>query len=302
MIARPFYFAGILGRQPSRYSKSPGLWNAAFKEIGVKAIYVPFDVPEARVKLLLQKLRRCPRLLGLNVTVPYKTKAAQLIDTLDPEARSVGAVNTIVRNKRGRLIGFNTDGIGAIQSLVGVLPGQKRPFVGSLSGLTVILLGAGGAARSLAFSLAKSLGSKGRLFICNRTHKKAVELSRAIRKIFRHCESARHLKNLSGQADLIINATSKDRPETISPWMGGLEKSTRLFDLAYSSPESVFLKMGRSRGCPTLNGKAMLIHQAAEAFAKIMEHHASWKNYLRKHPAGKERILKVMADAWARSH
>jgi hypothetical protein len=101
--------AGVIGDSPSQYSKSPALWNAAFETLGMNAIYLPFDVTDARVGELLETLRRSERFMGINVTVPHKVRVIDFLDELDPAAQRIQAANTIVKNPDGKLIGYNTD-------------------------------------------------------------------------------------------------------------------------------------------------------------------------------------------------
>jgi shikimate dehydrogenase len=161
-------FAGVIGDAPSHYSKSPALWNAAFRHLGMSAVYLPFDVDEARVKELLGVFRVSEHFLGANVTVPHKVRVMDFLDRLDPGAARIQAVNTIVRTAGGELIGYNTDGAGFIESILQPQPGRKESFISSLKGMTALLLGAGGSARAVAFHLAEKLEG-GRLVICNHT-------------------------------------------------------------------------------------------------------------------------------------
>jgi shikimate dehydrogenase len=212
------HFAGIIGEKPSEYSKSPSLWKAAFKEMGLKtATYVCFDVRWDELKDLFDDLRQRSNLLGLNVTVPHKTKVIELelLDGLDSEAQTIGAVNTIVHDKKGRLTGYNTDGAGAVNSLTQALPGEKQPFMKSLSGLKILLLGAGGSARAVAFSITKTLGRKGKLLICNRNLQKAQNLSQEVNKLYDNSEVLNQVRLMNfenegelREVDLIINATT----------------------------------------------------------------------------------------------
>ena len=147
-------FAGVIGDSPSRYSKSPALWNAAFHRLGIQAAYLAFDVAAGRLKDLASALRDSPDILGCNVTVPHKQKIIEHLDDLDPRAARIQAVNTIVRGSDGRLLGYNTDGRGFLESLRAPEPGEEKPFVESFTGLRVMILGAGGSARAVAFALA----------------------------------------------------------------------------------------------------------------------------------------------------
>src|SRR5581483_4683576 len=200
----------VIGDAPSHYSKSPRLWNAAFAELGIDAVYLPLDVDEARVGALLAVLKSSDRFLGANVTVPHKLRVMDFLDELDPAARRIGAVNTIARASDGRLTGHNTDGAGFIESLLRPQPGHGGSFLNSLADMTVLLLGAGGSARALAFPIAERLEG-GQLIVCNRT----IEAARALAGDITNdggraiAISETEIKEWAPRAGLIVNSTTK---------------------------------------------------------------------------------------------
>lgn len=170
--------AGLVGDHPSSYARSPRMWARAFAVLGIDAVYLPLDVPAGGLAGLLALLRGTDRALGVNITVPYKEAAVPLLDALEPEAARIGAVNTVTRDRDGRLVGANTDGPGLLEALQ--RPGDEPPLVDRLEGLGVLLIGAGGAARAAAFALAPHLAG-GRLFITNRHLARAEALAAAVR-------------------------------------------------------------------------------------------------------------------------
>src|ERR1043165_7358454 len=172
---------GVIGDAPSRYSRSPSLWNAAFKELGLEAVYLPFDSDDEQLPLLLNLFRQCERFWGANVTVPHKLRIMKLLDAIDPGAGRIDAVNTIVRTKDGRLIGYNTDGDGFIQSIHQPSAERAEPFISSLARRKLLLFGGGGSARAVAFHVAYLLDS-GKLLICNRTMPAALALANSLRQ------------------------------------------------------------------------------------------------------------------------
>jgi shikimate dehydrogenase len=312
--------AGIIGDGPSHYSKSPGLWNAAFSRLGMNAIYVPFDVDDARVGALLRTLKNSHRFMGVNVTVPHKVRVIDFLDELDSGAARIGAVNTVVKNPDGKLIGYNTDGEGFIDSLLIPPPALREAFVKSIDGMDVLLLGAGGSARAVAFHLSDWIGD-GKLIIANRTREHAESLAGEIAKLGRQALAIDELgiSNWATRVGLIVNCTTKgqggvrqltDGKATIlEPYSAlapanppvladgaaanfekqwyhsaqadiaannqashALAKSippaTRFYDLIYHPAESVFLRHGQSTGHRTMNGKSMIVCQAARAFCK----------------------------------
>jgi len=215
--AQADFVAGVLGDRPSQYSKSPPLWNAVFRDLGMNALYLPFDVEDARVGDFLRALKDCERLIGVNVTVPHKLRVMEYLDELDPGAARVQAVNTIVRTDDGRLIGYNTDGAGFIESILIRQPDRSESFVLSLNGVTVLVLGAGGSARAVAFHAADRAGG-GRIVVCNRTPEHAASLAAEIKKIGSDALAIGEdeLAAYAPHAGLIVNCTTKGQ--------GGLRK------------------------------------------------------------------------------
>jgi shikimate dehydrogenase len=341
--------AGVIGDAPSQYSKSPALWNAAFDHLAMNAIYLPLDVADARVGELLQTLRRSDRFMGINVTVPHKVRVIEFLDELDPAAQRIQAVNTIVKNPDGKLIGYNTDGEGFIDSLLLAQPGQEKAFLKSLDGINVLLLGAGGSARAVAFHVSDHIG-KGQLIIANRTREHAESLAREIAKLGRQAVAIdeSEIPKWAPQVGLIVNSTTKGQggirrlvngmatmlepysslasanPPILSAalnanfeqqWLvlaqadieanNGLSESlaqsipqdTRFYDLIYHPEETVFLRHGRMMGHRTMNGKNMIVCQAAIAFSQCI-----CRQQL--HQLGKDdidtrrRISEVMHASW----
>ena len=205
--------AAVIGDAPSHYSKSPALWNAAFARLGFDAIYIALDVDENHLGALTGTLKTCDFFLGANVTVPHKARIMPFLDDIDAGARRIQAVNTVVRTSNGRLVGYNTDGEGFIESLLTPEPGRTQPLFESkksLSGTDVLLLGAGGSARAVAFALADLL-EEGQLFICNRSFDHAVSLALDLEKNGRHAMpiSEAELGPCAIKVGLVVNCTTK---------------------------------------------------------------------------------------------
>ena len=202
--------AGVIGDSPSQYSKSPRLWNAAFQRLQMSAVYLPFDVDDARLGDLLSALRRCEDFLGVNVTVPHKVRVIDFLDSIDDGARRIQAVNTIVRTPDGKLVGYNTDGEGFIDSIQARQPGRAESFTPSLKEMNVLLLGAGGSARAVAFHVADQLAG-GKLVLCNRTAEPVSSLVVEIQKA--GCNTIaiaeKELPSWAPRAGLIVNCTTK---------------------------------------------------------------------------------------------
>ncbi len=248
---------GILGH-PVASSLSPAMHNAAFRALALNAAYLPFPVhPE-------DLTRAVPGLVaagvaGFNLTVPHKTAILPLLDELSPLARKIGAVNT-VRCENGRLHGTSTDGEGFLLSLTRDM--DWRP-----EGRKVLLLGAGGAARGIAFALLEA--GIGRLAIANRTPARAESLAEDCRRHFPQRKvEALPLEAIAGTGpDLLINATTLGMgdgvalvdPKTV---MGG----GWVADIVYSPLETPLLRKASDLGLETVNGLGMLLHQGGLAF------------------------------------
>ncbi|HYY24403.1 MAG TPA: shikimate dehydrogenase [Candidatus Udaeobacter sp.] len=243
--------AGVIGDAPSQYSRSPALWNAAFRLLEMNAVYLPFDVEENQLKHLVSTLRSSARVLGVNVTVPHKLRIMEYLDEVDPDAARVQAVNTVVRTQNGRLIGYNTDGAGFIESILKPQAGQTNSFIESLRGMDVLLLGAGGSARAVAFHLSRLL-DEGELLICNRTVEQAQSLATELHK---HDYNARavpesELSDWALRVGFIINSTTKgqagvrrlhpNKVTTMEPYSAlGPANPILVSDRQTGSPESI---------------------------------------------------------------
>lgn len=204
------WLAGVIGEAPSRYSKSPALWNAAFDDLGMDAIYLPLDVDASRLPDLVAALRNSDRFVGFNVTVPHKVRMLNLLDELAPGVERIQAVNTVVKDRASRLIGYNTDGEGFVQSILAPQPGRTDAFVKSLNGADVLLLGAGGAARAVAFHVSDPM-ENGKLVISNRTFDHAAALVADLQKTGRNAIAIgeAEVSDWAPKVSLIINSTTK---------------------------------------------------------------------------------------------
>ena len=211
--------AGIIGDAPSHYAKSPSLWNAVFQALKMKAIYLPFDADHSSLPELMRVLKRSNQVMGVNVTVPYKVKIMEYLDQLDEKARQIKAVNTVVRTQEGQLVGSNTDGNGFLESIVTPQPGQNSPFVETLEGMDVLIIGAGGSARALAFHLAEAVGG-GQLLISNRTPESARSLAEDVKKVFGNAGDIKEeeVPEYAPKVGLIINCSTRGQ--------GGIRKTS----------------------------------------------------------------------------
>ena len=276
---------GLIG-DPVAHSFSPRLQQAAFDALGISARYelwqTSADALATRVASLLH-----PQFLGANVTIPHKQAVLPLLDIVDPLASRIGAVNTIVHRDE-YLHGYNTDAPGLLNAL-GDYDIGTRDENGhvSLKGYTVVLLGAGGAARSAAFAVASA--SVTRLIIVNRSLERAQQLANDVRtqfmvSSFNEAETTQVfcLNDteflIPHPRSIIINATSVGmhstdnniRTENESPLpsevLARFTSDTFILDMVYNPAQTRLLIQARTLGLRAVNGLPMLLHQGALAF------------------------------------
>lgn len=251
---------GIIGH-PVAHSVSPAMHNAAFQSQKMNAVYGAFDVQPAYLKQAIDGIRALG-FLGVNVTIPHKEAVIEYLDDVAPLARRVGAVNTIV-NRGGRLIGYNTDGWGFLCALE---EGGVR-----VSGLSCVVLGAGGAARAVAVHLAMA-GAR-RVTISNRTPRRAEELAAAVAAAEPQVpvvavetgspEEADALR----EAGLVVNCTPVGmHPNTDASPIASIDllpPDAVVYDTIYRPVETRLMREARQRGLRAIGGLSMLVHQGA---------------------------------------
>lgn len=252
-----FPIAGLLG-WPVAHSRSPVIHNHWLREHGLAGRYVLFPVPPERVGDAVRGLAALS-LRGCNVTTPHKQAVMPFLDRVDPLARRVGAVNTIVVEADGSLSGLNNDGNGYVQSVRDAKPGW-RPDAGP-----VVLVGAGGAARGIVASLADQGAVEIRLV--NRTFERAQALADEFGPPVRAYRWEERTALLDG-ATLLTNAT--DRGMTgkgaLELDLGALPRDAVVGDIIYTPPQTPLLAAAKARGNVTVNGLGMLLNQARPAF------------------------------------
>jgi len=261
-----FELYGIFGH-PLGHTLSPVMQEAAFRTLGRKAFYLPFELSKSEYLKILNNL---PRLIldGFNVTVPYKEVTANKLKHKTAQACAVGAVNTVYRKGR-RWIGTNTDVDGFCRALLH--EGRFR-----VQGKRCVVLGAGGAARAAVYGLAREKAQS--VVIVNRDLARARKLAADFQPLFKKTELSavqripEKMVAAVRDAQLVVNATSvgmkKSDPAVLeSAWIPLAGKKPKLFyDLIYRPAETVFLKQARSKKHKTLNGMMMLVYQGARAF------------------------------------
>ena len=253
----------ILG-YPLGHSLSPIFQQAAFDYYSMDLRYEAWQTHPDNLEEAVLRLRG-PEALGANVTVPHKETITSYLDRIDDWARSIGAVNTVV-NQNGMLSGYNTDTQGFLRAL-------KEEAAFEPLGKTVLLLGAGGSARAIAFALRQE--QVGFITIANRTLERAQALARDLGSEIPHVEaialSQEALAEVVSRADLIVNCTSlgmKHGPgESQTPLKADiLPRDVLVYDLVYNPPETPLLGEAKKAGARTLGGLPMLVHQGAASF------------------------------------
>jgi shikimate dehydrogenase len=249
---------GVIG-DPVDHSMSPIIQNAAFISANIDAVYVAFPVSASRLKPTVIGLRALD-VKGFNVTTPHKVAIMKYLDKLDADAAKIGSVNTVT-NKNGILSGYSTDGVGAVRAVEEVC---------QLKGRSVVIFGAGGAGKAIAYAFGPRVGS---LQILNRTFSKARDLERRVRKSFqvdvscgRFTES--NIKEFVINADIIVNASAlgMEGNKQLPVKREWLSPKQLIFEIVYRPIETQLLKRAKQIGAKTVTGLDMLVHQGAYSF------------------------------------
>ncbi|MBT0158761.1 shikimate dehydrogenase [Candidatus Bathyarchaeota archaeon A05DMB-2] len=271
---------GVIG-DPIEHTLSPAIQNAAFTHLKLDFVFLAFRVKAVELEDAMRGMRGLG-IHGLNVTMPHKKAVTAFLDEIDSTAKFLCAVNTVL-NDNGRLCGFNTDGVGALKALQenGVDPSGKK----------VLLLGAGGAAKAIAFQLAKEAEE---LVLLNRTPEKATELAELLNQALGKEVKGAMLspntiqKNLR-DSDLLVNATSvgmhpNDNQSPVArEW---LKPDLTVMDIVYNPVETQLAKDAKAAGARVISGVEMLVHQGAASFeiwtgrpapVEVMRKAAMWK-------------------------
>ncbi len=248
---------GVLG-YPVKHSLSPSFHNSALRHLGINAVYLAFEVAPSNLSDAINGIQSLG-IQGCNLTVPHKTKVIPLLDQISPEAQIIGAVNTVSLDKNRHLTGYNTDGIGFLRSLNALnckVLKQK-----------VLILGAGGSTRAIAYTLAKSMVSQ--ITIVNRTVQKAENLAEEFAPLFPEVFfEGKKIEDLQGQSfDLVVNTTTvgMDGQSSILD-LKQLSQVGSVVDIIYTPAKTPLMKQAERLKIPTINGIGMLLHQGAKSF------------------------------------
>jgi shikimate dehydrogenase len=251
---------GVIG-DPIEHSLSPTIHNAAFRHLGLDFVFLAFRVKAADLEKVIQGMRGLG-IHGLNVTMPHKSAVIGCLDEVDFSVRFLDSANTIL-NRDGKLSGFSTDGVGALKALLenGV----------DLSGKKVLLLGAGGAAKAIAFTLVPEVAE---LAILNRSTEKAEELAETLGHMFNRnvvggALSPDTIKMNLRDSDVLVNATSAGMKPNLSQSLVApewLKSDLAVMDIVYNPIETKLAKDAKAVGAKVVSGVEMLIYQGAASF------------------------------------
>ncbi len=259
VISGKTHVYAVIG-DPVEHTLSPTMHNAAFEHLNLSAVFLAFRVLPDHLENAMRGARALG-IRGLNVTMPLKNSVTMFLDDADASVRFLHAANTVL-NQDGRLRGFNTDGVGAIRAL-------KKNGV-ELQGKKVLLLGAGGAAKAIAFSLAREVEE---LCILNRDGAKARDLASLLKpcgkKIVAEELSPSQICGQLKDSDLLVNATSvgmapNAHESLVDPeW---LKPSQCVMDIIYTPVETKLIRDAKAADVKTVNGVEMLLYQGAASF------------------------------------
>ncbi len=246
---------------PVEHSLSPPMHNAAFQQLKMDYVYVPFHVKRKELAVAISGARSMG-IKGLNITIPHKREVINYLDEITQGAQLIGAVNTLKFDKN-KVSGYNTDGMGAIKAIEEITP---------IKGKKIIIMGAGGAARAISFQLL--LGGVGEVLVANRTKENACKLTENLRENFTTSVSCLGLNDKLTEelkdTDVLINTTPvgmhphEDQKPIVTRDM--MHRDLVVNDIVYNPLQTGLLIEARKAGAKTISGTKMLIYQGLEAF------------------------------------
>ena len=255
--------AGLIG-YPLKHSRSPQIHNSAFRKLGLDLVYLAFEIEDGKIREALNAMITF-NVKGFNVTMPHKKNIVQLLDEVSEDAKIIGSVNT-VKNEKGKLIGYNTDGSGLVKAIEAAGVDYK--------GKKIVILGSGGAARAVAIQLA--FDGAAEIVMANRTFSKAEEIMATINEKIPTSKGKaiemdeEIIKEELKDAAIVINCTPVGMKSTIdqSPInnVDTFHKGLFVIDIIYDPLKTKLIYIAEEAGCKTMNGIDMLIYQGALAF------------------------------------
>lgn len=234
---------------PATHVVAPMVFNHIFKAADLDMSYIPHDVPPHGVKETIKAYRRWNNLAGFNVTIPHKESVGKLVDRIMPPADRLGVVNTVVRSPEGTLIGYNTDGTGALRAL------------GDVQGSYCLVIGAGGASRAIIDSLIEA-GAE-HIFLLNRTHARA----RSLMELFPQGKVSTFSQASLSEINIVVQATPITDHVPFDLDVGLLRKGAKILETVMK--ETAFSKEVLHNGLELIPGHAMLYHQTKANFELI---------------------------------
>jgi shikimate dehydrogenase len=248
---------GIIG-YPLSHTLSPAMHNAVFKKYGMDWEYKVFETKPADVGAFIKRLKK-ENIRGINVTIPHKHAVMPFLDKIDKAAAVIGAVNTVV-NRKGKLIGYNTDYLGFGETL------KKNKI--NLRGKKVVMLGAGGAAHALAYTI--NLQKPAKFYIMNidiPMTERLIKKLKLKKVMYSDISKTKEKDVIIASADFIINATSVGQHDSNVPYnMDKLKKGAAVYDIIYNPARTALLKLAKRKGARIFNGLDMLIYQGMHSF------------------------------------
>ncbi|MFO0690511.1 MAG: shikimate dehydrogenase [Myxococcota bacterium] len=264
---------------PAGHTRSPAMHNAAYRALGLDAAYHAWDVPPEGLAAAVAGFR-ARGVRQISVSIPHKEAMLALVDEQEPVVRAIGALNTVLR-EGDRLIGTNTDWIGALTALERAVP---------VRGQRAVVLGAGGTARAVVYAL-RQRGCE--VFVLNRTPERAERLAREL-----GAQGTGGLERLAAlRPSLLVNTTSVGMGEWVSPIAAeALHADLVVLDAVYAPERTRLLTEAEARGAKTVGGKWMLVHQAVEQLRR-------WTVRLPEPPSAEAlaAVVDVMAEAFDRA-
>ena len=255
---------GLIGH-PLKHSYSPFIHNVAIELKGIDYIYLPFDIPASNLKNAFRGMISLG-IRGFNVTIPHKENILQYMNNVSEESSIIGAINTVV-NDLGKLSGYNTDVNGILETL--------NPYKEEIFGNEISVIGAGGAARAVIYTLIRFF-KPSKIYLINRTEQRADALKNYFQDKMKFNSFKTKelfppdLVDIFKNSKLIVNATSvgmfPDVDDSITELANSFTKGQIVFDLVYNPVQTNLLNLAASNGAIALSGLKMLVYQAAKSF------------------------------------
>ena len=259
MSLSPIPVAAVLGH-PINHSKSPKLHNYWLSLFNIDGYYIPLDIDPRNFENSIRALIDLG-FVGANVTIPYKEKVLKIADKISDRAAIIGAANTLTFLQDGRIYADNTDGYGFLQNI------KCKYNDWSAGEGTSVVFGAGGASRAILGALIEDGANE--VILANRTRSRADQLRSDFGAKIKVVDWTK-VQNYLSDASTVINATSlgMDGKEELPISLQGLRKNTLVTDIVYTPLNTPLLENAAKRGCRTVDGLGMLIHQAIPGFER----------------------------------